>query len=475
MRRLVLVSLVLLVAVSAAAGTISSLSPSSFVNRSGEHFITINGSSLGNTVRFSGPAGTFSVDINARITGGVIAWLPLEILNTPGTYSLTVTGGALGDSGPASFTVTKTGGNRLTLHLPDSIVLQAFTREGRDVKYDISALGGEDPQPVVSCDWQSGSVFKLGKTDVNCIATNSLGERDAGSFSVVVFDGDVPTLTLPKEVVVEEKDPRGTVVTFDTKADDVIEGGLAVSCSPASGSLFRVGYTNVRCTATDGWNNTGYGAFNVLVRGEERLIINAPDVVAEAENSKGANVTYAVEAYGTSDPEPTVSCSQDSGTFFELGKTEVRCSAKDSNGNSAEASFLVYVNDTTGPLIRSIAPSPDRLLGTSGRMIPVEVKIDASDVVDATARCSILGVTSNEKISLEDYKVTGELSLDVREWRDGEDRLYSIEVQCSDSNGNLSRDTGHVRVTDEKTQLDKPAEPETPAPSVGRRRPSGRG
>jgi hypothetical protein len=54
--------------------------------------------------------------------------------------------------------------------------------------------------------------------------------------------------------------------TFQAEATDVVDGSVAVSCTPASGSTFPIGTTTVNCSATDAAGNTAEGSFTVNVR-----------------------------------------------------------------------------------------------------------------------------------------------------------------------------------------------------------------
>ena len=55
-------------------------------------------------------------------------------------------------------------------------------------------------------------------------------------------------------------------MTFEVTATDDLDGSVAVSCRPKSGSRFKVGKTSVRCEATDWSGNTGRAAFTVTVK-----------------------------------------------------------------------------------------------------------------------------------------------------------------------------------------------------------------
>ncbi len=74
------------------------------------------------------------------------------------------------------------------------------------------------------------------------------------------------------------------------------------------------------------------------------------DIVAEAENSSGAVVTYPTPTVSDNcDPSPVVVCAPSSGSLFPLGDTIVSCTATDMSGNIASCSFTVSVVDTTAP------------------------------------------------------------------------------------------------------------------------------
>ena len=444
-------ALALLVATSAMAGTITSIDPAEFPATTSEEFLTIYGTSLGDVVRYSGPGGTFDVPINAVVTGGVIAWVPTRVLAVAGSYSVYVLDGRGGSSGPATLKIIGTIKPKLTLHLPDVILMPAKSREGAYVKFSVSVIGTEDPEPIVKCDPEPGSLFKIGATTVRCEAYDRYGDRDSGEFSVTVFDAASPVVTVPKSFEVEADGPEGTVVKFDASAFDDLDGQLVPVCSPASETLFPVGVTRVACTAVDAWGNAGSGVFDVNVR-YSKLVLHLPAaVVAEAENEKGANVDFTVTATSPEDPEPEVKCDPEPGSFFEMGTTVVKCYASDRFGGSAEGAFEVTVNDTIGPLVATIAAEPEWLAPT-GEMTLVRVNVDAVDLVDPAPRCSIIDVTANEPIDGE-WRLAGDLEVYLNAKYSGKvDRIYTINVSCTDESKNESTGNANVIVSDKPPQ-----------------------
>jgi hypothetical protein len=72
--------------------------------------------------------------------------------------------------------------------------------------------------------------------------------------------------------------------------------------------------------------------------------LNVPVTVGiDATSAAGAVVVYEVSATDDIDPTPAVACSPASRTLFAIGDSTVNCSATDSSGNQATASFVVHV------------------------------------------------------------------------------------------------------------------------------------
>lgn len=350
------VALLLLMTVSAFAGTIESLAPSSVPVGSGEYFLEIRGVRLGDLVLFSGPGGRFELPVQSRTDTSVSTWVPEEVVNAAGTYSVIVSG-TDGNSNSAKFGVTKPKGVPLVLHMPPPVIFDATSGKGAIVEYSVTASGGEDPKPAISCEPASRTLFPIGTTEVKCTASNQFGERASDQMSVFVHDSTGPLVEVPKQRIVVPADSKeGSIVKFDSRAEDSIDGeAAAVECSPFSGSLFPVGVTQVECVAYDKSLNPGYGRFMVEVQDKEtsgRLAVHMPDELrAEAAGRDGAKVNFTVTASGGGDPAPVVKCDPRSGSLFPLGPTTVKCQASDQFGAEATGEFNVVVIDTTPPVL----------------------------------------------------------------------------------------------------------------------------
>ena len=193
--------------------------------------------------------------------------------NTPGDYEITA---SVSDSGPGTY---NTNPAKFTLHvleeedtntpptlsLPNNITAEATGPGGAAVSYTATASDAEDGSLTPSCTPPSGSTFALGTTQVNCSVTDSGGLEATGVFSVTVVDTTPPALTLPSDITKQATNNSQAQVNYTASASDLVDGTVAVTCTPASGSLFSAGTTTVNCSATDAAGNIATGSFKVFI------------------------------------------------------------------------------------------------------------------------------------------------------------------------------------------------------------------
>jgi uncharacterized repeat protein (TIGR01451 family) len=100
-----------------------------------------------------------------------------------------------------------------TLNLPSNITVEAEGPDGSNVDFNVSATDDTDPNPSVSCDHNSGDLFPIGTTTVNCTATDADGNVANGSFTVTVTDTKRADLELHKTANKSQASP-GEQVTY---------------------------------------------------------------------------------------------------------------------------------------------------------------------------------------------------------------------------------------------------------------------
>ena len=149
------------------------------------------------------------------------------------------------------------------LSVPEAAFAQATSAVGANVEFFVGATSLISPQkPTLTCSQDSGDLFPLGSTTVNCTASDSFGSASE-SFTVFVLDIAGPVLTgVPGDIVTSNP-----IVTYNfPTALDAIDGVRPVTCSPASGATFALGTTTVvRCIAYDSQANAGIATFSVTV------------------------------------------------------------------------------------------------------------------------------------------------------------------------------------------------------------------
>ena len=141
-----------------------------------------------------------------------------------------------------------------------------------------------DGAGIASCLPASGSTFALGTSTVTCTAHDAAGNvSSATMFSISVVDTTAPTIAPHADVSVTATGNSSAVVAYTLPtATDLVDGNVAVTCLPASGTSFNVGTTTVNCSSTDHAGNHSASSFNVVVSygfsGFYRPVDNLPTV-----------------------------------------------------------------------------------------------------------------------------------------------------------------------------------------------------
>ena len=96
-------------------------------------------------------------------------------------------------------------------------------------------------------------------------ATDTAGNRTARTVHYSVGDSVAPVLDVPSVITTRATAEPGVPVTYEASARDALDGPVAASCLPPSGSVFSIGTTAVRCTAVDRSGNAATRRFDVTV------------------------------------------------------------------------------------------------------------------------------------------------------------------------------------------------------------------
>lgn len=308
----------------------------------------------------SGEPVTYSASANDLVDGSVaIACAPPSGSTFPlGTTTVNCSASdSRGNTATGHFNVTLTttpGTN------PADITAEATGPDGARVTFAFGEEDGDGRPGSGGCTPASGSLFPLGATTVTCTT---------GSFTITIVDTTGPALTVPGDITVVASGPTA-VVTYDASANDLVDGAVAISCSPASGSTFPLGTMTVNCSASDSRSNSSSASFDVIVLSEPPTA-DPHDIVAEATSAAGAVVTFNL---GLDDGGRPITCVPSSGSTFPLGATIVGC--------TAGISFTVTVVDTTPPVL--VLPADMTLHATSAAGAVGTFTATATDLVDGS-------------------------------------------------------------------------------------------
>jgi uncharacterized repeat protein (TIGR01451 family) len=162
----------------------------------------------------------------------------------------------------------------------------------------------------------------------------------------ILTDNPPPRLTCPPNITVSN-DPGQCTATVNFTGLIVSDNcpGTVVTCTPASGSSFAVGVTNVTCVATDSGGATAMCSFTVTVNDTQPVaIICPPNVVVTAEPGQcSPPVIFPAPRVVDNCPGTAATCTPASGSAFSVGTTTVTCTAGDASGAVATCSFTVTV------------------------------------------------------------------------------------------------------------------------------------
>jgi hypothetical protein len=251
---------------------------------------------------------------------------------------------ARGNSAQAAFGVWIVDTTAPTVTPPPNVSTEA-TGPATTVAYGTATA--HDAVGVVSLTNNAPGAFSLGTTTITWTATDAAGHSTSADSTVTVLDTTGPALSVPADMTREATSASGSVASFIATALDLVDGNVAVGCTPASGSTFVLGSTTVTCGTSDLSGNTATRSFAVnVVDTTKPIIASHADVVATASGNSGAFVSYALPtATDSVDATVNVSCSAVSGSWFNVGSTTVTCSASDSHGNAATSTtFNVVVS-----------------------------------------------------------------------------------------------------------------------------------
>ena len=273
-----------------------------------------------------------------------------------------------------------------TIIAPADVVIEATSSENNIV--NVIGANATDAVGVVSISNDAPEVFPVGETIVTWTASDAAGNTATDSQLISVVDTTAPALYAPTSITVEASNQFENIVEFGTATATDAVG--VTSISNDAPSVFPLGLTSVTWTASDAAGNEYSAVQQVIVVDTTEPSITTPsDILIEADSAL-SNVVDLGQA-DANDAVLLDSISNDAPAVFPLGETIVTWTAQDSSGNSASATQLVTVVDTTSPEITAPedltieATSPDSNVVSMGNPIADDSVSDVTISNDAPA------------------------------------------------------------------------------------------
>jgi hypothetical protein len=177
---------------------------------------------------------------------------------------------------------------------------------------------------------------------------NRVSDRDpVVAYFTFPPDVDAPVFEAVIDHTAEATSADGAVVNFSVPAaTDNLDTSVAVTCVPASGSVFALGNSGVTCSTQDVAGNQASTSFTVTVQDTTAPVLMLPANINDVSTDAGKAVSFTATAIDAVTPSPVVTCTPASGSTFPVGTTTVSCVTTDAAGNSASGSFTVTLTST---------------------------------------------------------------------------------------------------------------------------------
>jgi len=244
------------------------------------------------------------------------------------------------------------------LSIPGDQTVEASSLD--ETLVDIGQAEAHDITGISSIAHNAPDVFPLGSTLIAWTATDNHGNITTAYQTITVLDTTSPVIISPQDITSEATDPIMNYIELgELVASDSVGIESIINDKPIT---FPFGSTTVTWTVTDTSGNISQATQVVTLVDTTLPEIFAPtDIVAEATSLSGTMVELGEAT--ANDIMGIASVTEHPSRFFVLGETEVIWTATDTSGNSASATQVVTIVDTTSPSIT--APGPITMEATS--------------------------------------------------------------------------------------------------------------
>ncbi|HUU45787.1 MAG TPA: HYR domain-containing protein [Acidobacteriota bacterium] len=209
--------------------------------------------------------------------------------------------------------------------------------------------------------------YPIGISDIWLVVTDNHGAADTCQTVLTVVDREDPVANCPGPLVFSNSPGQcGAAPDFFVEGSDNCPG-VTQTFTPASGTFFPVGTTQVMSVATDAAGNADTCYFDVTVNDDDDPVLSCgPDITVPNDPDEcGAVVNYESSISVVDNcPGLVVTGTPTSGSFFLIGTTQVEVVATDGADNADTCFFNVIVEDDQAPV--AICPGDIEIVVSPG-------------------------------------------------------------------------------------------------------------
>ena len=336
---------------------------------------------------------------------------------------------------------------------PPFIIARATGPSWTQVNFHVNATSASTDKISVYCNPSSGSAFPMGSTIVLCAAkdpvTNLVGYA---MFNVTVKDSSPPTFKVPHSILKQADSPQGAAVTYYANASDTVDGHTAITCNPASGSIFPLGLNQVTCTAKDKSGNSAESSFRVIIGQTTSKSSSAGSGIS----SLSQNVTKQSKSPAlTVSDNATAQSKSPALTVSDNATAQSKSPALTVSDNATAESTVdnIIVNDTEASKIKKVENSPN----VNNGLIKVTLGAGENQRAIEGSLVKIKGVSihdsGNEKLSFT-WKQTGGKPISPEDARISSETIPSdLAPQIAGNTTNLSFEVTVPHLTTDNNKL----------------------
>jgi len=265
-------------------------------------------------------------------------------------------------------------GSDQTVECPASVALDGT--KSTDPDGDTLTYEWSEGANVLSTAATFNVALSLGVHVITLKVTDPCGATSQATVTVRVVDTTAPTVACPPAMSIAVgpncQAAVPNVLTQVTASDNCTAGGaLAVTQSPAEGTLVGLGSVPIQLTAIDisGNSSTCNLLLTVVDSTAPSISAASPITLSAGANCQAAvpNVLANVLASDNCTPAELLTRAQTpaAGTPVGVGQSSILVSVTDASGNSATTSVVLNVVDASAPVILSAPPSITLSVGST--------------------------------------------------------------------------------------------------------------